>query len=92
MMYNDRVTIYTYVEREDDLGSPIRERVPKVVPCSRGKLTHNQQMGIFGKYDLSAIQLNLQGKYDDVDEVKYGGVIRSVRALIQHKNAMVIII
>lgn len=92
MIYNDRVTLFSYVVTEDALGAPIRTRVPQIVPCGRGTLTHNQQIGLFGQYDLNAFTLHLQGVYQDLDEVEYDGVIRRARAVRTHKNSTVIIL
>lgn len=92
MIYNDRVTIYTYEETFDELGSPVKTRVPHVVPCSRGSLTHNQQIGIFGSYNLKAFKLHMQGVYPDIEEVSYHGTTRQVRAVMVHKNATVVVV
>lgn len=92
MIYNERVTIYTYETTYDELGSPVKKRVPKIVPCARGSLTHNQQIGIFGKYNLQAFKIHLQGVYPDIDEISYKGTIRSVQAVILHKNATVVVV
>ncbi|API89048.1 hypothetical protein FEZ48_11250 [Marinilactibacillus psychrotolerans] len=92
MNYNDRVTIYEYQEEKDALGSIKRVKVPIVVPCARGKLTHEQQMGFFGKYNLSAFKLHLQGVYEGLDEVKYKNTIRSVTGIIPYENATVVVI
>lgn len=91
-MYNDRVAIITYVKDEDALGSPIKTPVETVVPCRRGRLTHEQQLGHFGKYDLSAFKLHLQGIYKDISEVKYKGEKRSVRGLYYHHNSTVVVV
>lgn len=92
MIYDERVTLFSYVETKDELGSPIRTRVPKVVPCGRGTLTHNQQIGLFGQYDLNAFTLHLQGVYRNVDEVEFEGVIRRAKAVKHHKHSTVIVI
>ena len=92
MIYSERVTVFSYEVTKDELGSPIRTRVPKVVPCGRGTLTHNQQIGLFGQYDLDAFTLHLQGVYRDIDEVEYEGTIRRAKAVRHHKHSTVIIL
>lgn len=92
MNYNDRATIYQYVEKTDALGSVIREKIPVVIPCKRGKLTHEQQMGFFGKYDLSAFKLHLQGHHEDLEEITYRNRTRAVRGVILHKHSTVVVV
>lgn len=92
MIYNDRVTLFEYTETKDALGSIKRERVPKVYPCGRSKLSHKQQMGLFNTYKLGAFKLHLQGNHYGIEEVEYNGQPRVPQAVIQHPNATVIII
>lgn len=91
-MYNDRVTIIEYVEKEDALGSPIRTPVQKIVPCRRSRLTHEQQLGHFGEYNLSAFKLHLQGIYKSIEEVEYKDEKRSVRGIYYHHNSTVVVV
>lgn len=92
MNYNDRATIYQYEETKDALGSVMRKKVPVVIPCKRGKLTHEQQMGFFGKYDLSAFKLHLQGHHEGLEEITYRSRTRAVRGIILHKNSTVVVV
>lgn len=92
MAYNDRVTIYDYVETEDILGSVKREKIPKDIPCRKTALSHEQQIGLFGRYDMSKFKLHVQGHYDDLEEVTYNGETKRVVSLIHHKNATVIVV
>lgn len=90
MIYNDRVSILEPKYEDTILG---RERIgyqETVYPCQRGKLTHNEQMGMFGSYQLDSFKLHVQGDLDDVKEVVYQGVTRQVKGLIKHKNSTVI--
>lgn len=79
-------------KKQGFLGEEIVSEKLIVVPCYRGKLTDDQQMGIFGKYNLKAFKLHLQGIYEDVDKVTYAGVTRSVSGVIYHRNSTVLVI
>lgn len=92
MNYNDRVTIFVTEVEEGFLGEEIVKEHPITVPCYRGRLTDNQQMGIFGKYNLSAFKLHLQGVYEGVDKVEYDGIPRRVSGVIHHRNSTVLVI
>lgn len=92
MSYSDRVTLITYKVTEGFLGDEITEEIRTVVPCYRGRLTNNQQMGIFGKYNLSAFKLHLQGIHKEIEEIEYEGVKRSVKGTIYHRNSTVVVV
>ena len=92
MIYNDRVTIKITqtIKSDGPLGEYKSIVKDLVVPCQRGSLTHNEQMGLFGSYNLSSFKLHLQGHYEGFDEVKYQGKIRQVRGLRFHRNSTVV--
>lgn len=92
MIYNDRATIIRYETEEGFLGDEITNEVREVVPCHRGKLTNNQQMGIFGSYDLSAFQLHLQGIHKGIERIEYKGVPRSIQGIVYHRNSTVVVV
>lgn len=92
MSYNDRVTLITYETTPGFLGDEITEEIKTVVPCYRGKLTNNQQVGIFSKYNLSAFKLHLQGVYKDIEEIEYRGIKRSIQGVIHHRNSTVVVV
>lgn len=92
MIYNDRVTIITHETTEGFLGDDVTKEVEKTVPCQRGKLTDNQQMGIFGSYKLSAFKLHLQGVHKGIEKVEYDGVPRMVRGVTYHRNSTVVFV
>jgi len=92
MIYNDRVTLIKEVTKEGFLGEDVVEETPTVVPCYRGKLTHNQQMGLFGSYNQKAFKLHLQGIHKDIDKIEYKGTPRSFNSINYHHNSTVVIV
>lgn len=92
MHYNDRVTIVTFKTTKDELGSDIKTPVTKTVPCYRGRLSHNQQIGLFGKYNVSAFSIHLLGHYEDIERVIYKGIKRDIQNVYYYRNATVVII
>lgn len=92
MQYNDRVTIIAKVVEEGFLGDEVIKETKTIVPCYRGTLTNNQQIGIFGKYNLSAFKLHLQGIHKGIKEIEYDGTRRSVEGAIYHRNSTVVVI
>lgn len=84
MLYNDRITLITPSRdtgQVDVLGEPITvpgERIEVV--CAITQLTDNQQIGLFGSYNLDAFNAYLMGRYPDVKEVIYKGKKRNVQA------------
>lgn len=92
MIYNDRVTIIKDVTTEGFLGDDVVEEKETIIPCQRGRLTNNEQIGIFGQYNLSAFKLHLQGIHKDIKELEYEGVRRSIHGSMVHKNTTVVII
>lgn len=92
MIYNDRVTIVKDVLGEGFLGDDIVGEKKFVIPCKRGRLTNNEQIGIFGSYNLSAFKLHIQGIHKDIKQLEYGGIRRTIKGSIIHKNTTVVII
>lgn len=93
MAYSDRLSIFYYEEIEDELGDIIRTAKEQIVPCRVGRLTHNQQMGMFGTYRLDAMRFHLQGNYHDIEEVRYlDGARRKVQGVVQHPNSTVVFV
>lgn len=91
MIYNKRVTLITHDKVDGFLGEETIEK-KTIVPCHEGKLTLEQNQGIFGKLNLSAFKLHLQGYYDDVEDVIYEGRKRTVSGVIHHRNSTVVIV
>ena len=92
MIYNDRVTIIKDVLGEGFLGDDVIEEKNFIVPCQRGRLTNNEQIGIFGSYNLSAFKLHIQGIHKDIKELEYEGIRRSVHCYMIHRNTTVVIV
>lgn len=92
MNYNDRVTLISTVTEEGFLDKEIVSEKKTIVPCYRGRLTNNQQMGIFGSYNLSAFKLHLQGMHENIEKIEYNGTPRKVHAVIHHRNSTVVVI
>lgn len=92
MIYSGRVTIIKDVLVEGFLGDDVVEEKEFIVPCQRGRLTNNEQMGIFGSYNLSAFKLHIQGIHKDIKELEYDGVRRSIQGYMIHKNTTVVIV
>lgn len=92
MNYNDRAIIIRYETSEGFLGEEVTDEVRETVPCYRGKLTNNQQMGIFGSYELAAFKLHLQGAHEDIERIEYKGIQRSIKGIINHRNSTVVVV
>lgn len=92
MHYNDRITVVTFETSKDELGSEVKTPVTKTVPCYRGRLSHNQQVGLFGKYNRSAFSIHLLGHYENIDRVIYKGTEKDVQSIYYHRNSTVVIV
>lgn len=92
MIYNDRVTIIKDVLGEGFLGDDVIEEKKFIVACQRGRLTNNEQIGVFGSYNLSAFKLHIQGIHKDIKELEYEGIRRSIQGSMIHKNTTVVIV
>lgn len=92
MSYNDRVTIIQHETEEGFLDEEVTKEVKKVVPCYRGRLTNNQQLGIFGSYNLSAFKLHIQGIHVGIERIEYKGIPRSIQGIVYHRNSTVVVV
>lgn len=92
MIYNDRVTLLKDKVTAGVLSDEVVETEEIEVPCQRSRLSHDEQMGLFGQYNLSSFKLHLQGYYEGIEAIKYRGQKRQVRGTIHHKNSTVIIV
>lgn len=90
MIYNDRVTLVKETVSNDGLEDDVATDQVGPLPCQRSALTNNEQMGIFGKYNLDSFKLHLQGIHQDFSEVIYKGKRRAVKGKKHHKNSTVI--
>ena len=90
MIYNDRVILIKETVSSDGLEDDVAAEQVGPLPCQRGTLTNNEQMGIFGKYNLDSFKLHLQGIYQDFSEVIYNGKRRTIKGKKHHKNSTVI--
>lgn len=90
MIYNDRVTLIKEIISSDGLEDDVVTEQVGPLPCQRGALTNNEQMGIFGKYNLDSFKLHLQGIHQDFSEVIYKGKRRAIKGKKHHKNSTVI--
>lgn len=90
MIYNDRVILIKETVSSDGLEDDVAAEQVGPLPCQLGELTNNEQMGIFGKYNLDSFKLHLQGIHQDFSEVIYKGKRRAVKGKKHHKNSTVI--
>lgn len=90
MIYNDRVVLVKETVLSDGLEDDVTTEQVGPLPCQRSALTNNEQMGIFGKYNLDSFKLHLQGIHQDFSEVIYNGKRRAVKGKKHHKNSTVI--
>lgn len=90
MIYNDRVTLVKETVSNDGLEDDVATDQVGPLPCQRSALTNNEQMGIFGKYNLDSFKLHLQGIHQEFSEVIYKGKRRAVKGKKHHKNSTVI--
>lgn len=90
MIYNDRVTLVKETVSSDGLEDDVATEQVGPLPCQRSALTNNEQMGIFGKYNLDSFKLHLQGIHQDFSEVIYNDKRRTIKGKKHHKNSTVI--
>ena len=90
MIYNDRVILIKETVLSDALEDDVVAEQVGPLPCQLGALTNNEQMGIFGKYNLDSFKLHLQGIHQDFSEVIYKGKRRAIKGKKHHKNSTVI--
>lgn len=89
MRFDDRVTLLIEVRPKDDLEDEA-SFVKTIVSCMRNSLTDEEQMVIFGKYNLDSFKLHLQGIHQDFSEVIYNGKRLAIRGKKHHRNSTVI--
>lgn len=90
MIYNDRVCLIREQEEVDFLGKRLKRVSSAALPCMRSALSNNEQMGLFGKYDLNAFKLHLQGVHGNFDSILYHGEERRIKGKKYHRNSTVI--
>lgn len=90
MIYNDRVILVKEVPAKDELEDDVATEQVGPLPCMRATLTNQEQLGIFGKYNLNSFKLHLQGIHQDFHEVIYQGQRRSIQGKKYHRNSTVI--
>lgn len=90
MIYNDRVILIKETVSSDGLEDDVAAEQVGPLHCQLGALTNNEQMGIFGKYNLDSFKLHLQGIHQDFSEVIYKGKRRAIKGKKHHKNSTVI--
>lgn len=90
MIYKDRVVLYFIEEVDDFLDEKKIEKPSGPIPCMENTFTEAEQMGLFGKYNLDAFKLHLQGRYDGFSAISYKGSKRKISGLAHHKNSTVI--
>ncbi|MDT2737956.1 hypothetical protein P7H00_12630 [Enterococcus pseudoavium] len=92
MNYSKRCKITINTTQPGYLGEDEVISETKIVPCSQSLLSASDQVNIFGKYTKSAFELHLQGNYDQIDEIEYEGVRRSIFDVRFHRNSTVVIV
>ncbi|OHX28330.1 hypothetical protein Javan273_0017 [Streptococcus phage Javan273] len=90
MIYNDRVILIYETEVDDFLDTKTIENPSDLIPCMENTFTEAEQMGLFGKYDINAFKLHLQGHYDGFSKITYNGTTRMIKGKKYHKNSTVI--
>lgn len=95
MNYNKRCTILFPGKPIDDPleGTILGKDEPKVFPCSKGSVSSEEQMGVFGKYNQDAFKLHIQGTIKKPFNIKYeNDVKRQVYSVKYHRNSTVVIV
>lgn len=95
MNYNKRCTILFPGEPIDDPleGTIPGKDKPVVYPCSKGSISSEEQMGVFGKYNQDAFKLHIQGTINKPFNIKYENDIkRQVHSVKYHRNSTVVIV
>lgn len=90
MIYKDRVILYFEKEVDDFLDKRKIQEPSEPIPCMENTFTEAEQMGLFGKYDLNAFKLHLQGRHDGFSTIEYKGIKRQIKGKAHHKNSTVI--
>lgn len=92
MRFDDRVILLFEVTKDGLLDDEVIRETENEVPCVRTSLSHNEQIGLFGNYDLTAFKLHLDGNYDGFTNIIYRGVKRKVKTKIHHDHSTVVIV
>lgn len=90
MIYKDRVILIYETEVDDFLDTRVIEKTSDPIPCMENTFTEAEQMGLFGKYDINAFKLHLQGRYDGFNKISYNGMTRMIKGKKYHRNSTVI--
>ncbi|HEO5725731.1 TPA: hypothetical protein ACQAII_000285 [Streptococcus agalactiae] len=90
MIYKDRVILIYETEVDDFLDIRVIEKTSDPIPCMENTFTEAEQMGLFGKYDINAFKLHLQGRYDGFSKISYNGMTRMIKGKKYHRNSTVI--
>lgn len=90
MRYDERVVLIHHERQDDFLGERLVDVASEPLPCKRGALTNEEQLAVFGTYDLKAFKLYLQGHHGQIDLVRYGGQDLAVKAVKHHRLQTVI--
>lgn len=90
MIYKDRVVLYFEKEVDDFLDKRKIEVPSRPIPCMENTLTKEEQMGLFGKYELDAFKLHLQGRYSGFSTIEYNGIKRQIKGKAYHRNSTVV--
>lgn len=90
MIYNDRVVLFIESKEADLLDDNIVETPTQPVPCMRSNLTNNEQMGLYGKYELGSFKLHLQGVHKGFSHIEYEGGRRMIKGTKVFRNSTVI--
>ncbi|EPH98183.1 hypothetical protein D920_01741 [Enterococcus faecalis 13-SD-W-01] len=92
MNYNKRCT-FTFTEKVPGyLGEDEVKSETKTVPCGKSSLSASEQIDLFGKYERKAFKLHLQGIWENISEIEFGGLKRNIFDQNFHRNSTVVIV
>ncbi|MGF1918973.1 hypothetical protein [Enterococcus faecalis] len=92
MIYNQRCTIIHYEKKDTILGPEKGPTIEKQLPCSVNSVSYNENVGVFGTFKKSALEVHFQGIVRNIDEIIYQDVRYGVYNISIHRNATVVII
>ncbi|NQG98045.1 hypothetical protein HO675_08110 [Streptococcus suis] len=90
MIYSDRVVLIWTTTKDEFLGQTKVKVESNPIPCMKGTLTDKEFMGVYGKYNLDAVKLHLQGTHKGIRSIKYQGKERAIAGIKYHKNSTVV--
>lgn len=90
MRYADRLVLVQETTEKDFLGDKLIKKDSDPIPCFRGGMTIEEQMGVYGNYSMDRFKLYLKGHYDGFNEIKYQGRTRKIAGKKHHRNRTVI--